>query len=315
MFTQLTKSFLGANIYLKNGINLWIESFGNPADVPILLIIGAGSQCKLWPDDFCKRLSENGYFVIRYDHRDTGKSSCINYIESPYTIMDLSNDAIAVLDYFNIQAAHIVGFSMGGQIAQFIGAYFSERAQTITLIATSTSFKEGFDAFDGKLTSEGLSQPKEHYVKWATRDIDINQQSLQEKIQDFITSWQLLNSDKVAFDEELYKQIAYESFTRSELHNAYPNHAQAMKASYEEHKNAPGLIKAPTLIIHGKEDPVFGVDHAYSLKQAISKSQLTIIDDMGHNLNTRFFGQIIFLLKGHIKQHSLVQTLRYEAIF
>lgn len=314
MFTQSSKLFSNKNVDLKNGINLWVESFGNPKDTPILLIIGAGSQCKLWPEEFCKKLADGGYFVVRYDHRDTGKSNSINYQDSPYTIMDLSRDAIAVLDSFDIQSAHIVGFSMGGQIAQFIGAYFPEYAQTITLMATSTSFKEGFNAFEGKLTPDGLSPPKEHYVKWATRAINVDQQSLEEKIQDFLTSWKFLNGDKVAFDEELYKQMAIESYSRSELYNPYPNHALAMQASYEEHKNAPRLIKASTLIIHGKEDPVFGIDHAHSLNKEIQKSQLIIIDDMGHNLNTKFFGQIISLIKNHVNQYLLAQNVQYEGI-
>lgn len=87
-----------------------------------------------------------------------------------------------------------------------------------------------------------------------------------------------------------------------------------MQASYEEHKNAPGLIKAPALIIHGKEDPVFGVDHAHSLNKEIQESQLTIIEDMGHNLNTRFFGQIISLIKNHVNQYLLAQNIQYEGI-
>lgn len=301
MFTQQSKSFSSKNIPIKNGINLWVESFGNPMNTPILLIIGAGAQCKLWPDDFCKKLADHGYFVMRYDHRDTGKSSRIDYQNSPYTIMDLTQDAVEVLDHFHIQSAHIVGFSMGGQIAQFIGAYFPEYAKTITLMGTSTSFKEGFNAFEGKLTSEGLSPPKAHYVKWATRVINIEELSPEEKIQDFLTSWKFLNGDKAAFDEEVYNQIAIETYSQSKLDN-YANHALAMQASYEEHKNAPSLIKAPTLIIHGNEDPVFGVDHAYALNKEIQESQLFIIDEMGHNLNSKFFGEIITLIKNHVNQ-------------
>lgn len=303
MFVQSSKSFANIIVSLKNGINLWIEFFGNPNDTAILLIIGAGSQCKLWPDEFCKKLSDHGYFVIRYDHRDTGKSSSINYLATPYTTMDLTRDAIAVLDSFNIQSAHIVGFSMGGQIAQFIGAYFPEYAQSITLMATSTSFKEGFNAFEGKLTPDGLSPPKDYYIKWAMRTINIDQQTHEQRIQDFLTSWQLLNGNKVAFDEELYREIANEIFSRSELYNPYPNHALAMLASFEEHKKAPRMIKAPTLIIHGKEDPVFGIDHAHSLSKEIHGSQLIIIDDMGHNLNTKFFEQIISLIRSHANPH------------
>lgn len=310
MFTQLSNLFSCNKIAIKSGINLWVETIGIPTDIPILLIIGAGSQCKLWPDEFCKKLADKGYFVIRYDHRDTGKSSSLNYNDSPYTIMDLSQDAVAVLDHFNIRSAHIFGFSMGGQIAQFIGAYFPQYAQTITLMGTSTSFREGFNAFEGKTTLDGLSPPKKYYVEWATRVVDVAQQSQEDKIRDFINSWKLLNGNKTTFDETLYKQIAIDCYSRSDLHNPYPNHALAMQASYDEHKKAPDLMRAPTLIIHGNEDPVFGVDHAESLHSQIKDSQLHFIDEMGHNLNTKFFGQIISLVNDHIKLHQKISEKR-----
>src|SRR6516164_2532126 len=104
--------FSTRTVSLSNGIHLWVESFGSSSDTPILLITGAGSQGILWPNEFCQKLAGHGYFVIRYDHRDTGKSSRIDYQVSPYTVMDLSRDAIAVLDHFNIESAHIIGFSM-----------------------------------------------------------------------------------------------------------------------------------------------------------------------------------------------------------
>jgi pimeloyl-ACP methyl ester carboxylesterase len=290
--------------YANNGeIKLWTESFGNSTDPSILLIIGAGSQSILWPDEFCKKLANQGFFVIRYDNRDTGKSSAIDYAKNPYTIMDMAKDSLAVLDHYNINQANIIGFSMGGQIAQFIGAYFPERAKTITLMATSTSFEEGFNAFAGKYDGKGLSAPKDHYVKWATKATTPNQ-TYEQKLSDFVHSWKLLNGDKTPFDEALYKQIAENSFARSNLDNPYPQHAYAMKASYNEHKEAPGKINLPTLIIHGEEDPVFGVDHAEALHKNIRGSKLEVIKGMGHNLNTRFYDPLINLIKNHCKKNA-----------
>lgn len=304
MLTQNKATFLTKTITLKNQITLWIESIGNPKDIPILLIAGAGSQCNLWPDAFCIDLVKKGFYVIRYDHRDTGKSTRINFEKSPYNIMDLATDAIGVLDSFNISSAHIVGFSMGGQIAQFIGAYFQSYVSTLTLMGTSSCFEPGFDAFAGKPVLEGLSPPKAHYVTWATRAFDASQQTQEEKIQDFLHSWKLLNGDKVPFDEKLYHDIALDSCARSDIENAYPNHASAMQASFEPHRKAADLIKAPTLIIHGTEDPVFPIDHAQALSTAISGSKLAILNDMGHNLNTHFFEEISLLIQAHVlKNH------------
>ncbi len=284
------------NMVKANGVTLWTESFGDKQNPPILLIIGAGSQAILWPDEFCQKLAKEGFFVIRYDHRDSGKSSAVNYQKNPYTVMDLAKDAVAVLDYYKIKKANIVGFSMGGQIAQFLGAYFPSRVSTLTLMATSTSFKEGFDAFAGNPV-EGLSPPQDFYVKWATRGVDPAKQTEAEKIKDFVHSWKILNGDKVPFDTMLYTQIAKDSLARSKLTNPYFSHSLAMRASFADHKRAPGLIKAPTLIIHGSEDPVFGVDHAEALHDAIADSELVVIDNMGHLLNTHFYDEIIALIK------------------
>lgn len=314
MFSQKTKASTHKIVSLENKINIWIESFGDPKDEPIVLISGAGAQCVLWPSAFCQKLVEQGYFVIRYDNRDTGKSSAVNYTESPYTILDLAKDAVEVLKSFSLKSAHIVGFSMGGQIAQFIGAYYATYAKSLTLIGTSTSFKEGFDAFSGKEIIEGLSPPRSHYIKWATRPVNVDQQSLAEKVEDFVTSWKFLSGDKAPFDEKLYKEIGIDCYERSELTNPYPNHALAMQASYEEHRKAPALIKVPTLIIHGTEDPVFPIDHAESLHKAIKGSNLAIVNDMGHNVGAIFFDEIIKLIRSHVSQAAHEEKNHFESL-
>jgi pimeloyl-ACP methyl ester carboxylesterase len=266
--------------------------------------MGAGSQSMLWPTEFCKRLASYGFYVIRYDHRDTGHSSMVNYDQAPYTIMEITKDALAVLDSYKIKQANIIGFSMGGEVAQFVGAYFPEKALSLTLISTSSSFKESFEAFEGKRVPDGLSAPKDNFVKWATTKRVDNNSTASEKIIDFIKTWKLLNGEKVNFDEELYFKIGKIVFTRSSRVDSYANHARAMKASYKEHKKAPNLIKVPTLIIHGTEDPVFGTDHAKKLHELIRKSELNLITNMGHALNTRFFDDIISKLAKHCKKKA-----------
>lgn len=294
-----------------NGIHLYTQSFGNNKNPVLLLIIGAGSQCLLWPGAFCESLAENGFFVIRYDHRDTGRSSAIDYETSPYTVMDLASDAIGVLSSYEISAAHIVGFSMGGQIAQFIGAYFPNYALTLTLIATSTNFLSGFNAFAGVEYREGLTPPIPRYVRWATQANQFIPISLEEKIETFLMTWQLLNGEQAPFDEELYRQIAYDSFTRSNLDAPYPAHAKAMQASYKEHEEACALIKQPTLILHGDQDPVFQLDHAEALDEEIANSRLVIVEGMGHNLNTHFYNRLILEITNHATSKSSKPLLQF----
>lgn len=294
--------FTHHTLTINTKVQLWIETVGQPDHPAILLISGAASQCKLWPDAFCQQLAERGFFVIRYDHRDVGKSSAIDFDSHPYTVMDLTQDALHILDYFQRPSAHIVGFSMGGQIAQFLAAYFPDRAQSITLMATSCSFQEGFDAFSGRASTSGLSQPKPHYVEWAIQVIDFNQQTQADKIQHFLTSWKLLNGDKVPFDHELYLTIAKDCYSRSTLDNPFLNQGRAMLASLTDHSRALKMINTPTLIIHGTEDPVFGIDHGHALHDAIPGAMLAVLEGMGHNMNTQFFTDITNHITKHISR-------------
>src|SRR5436190_11031502 len=104
-----------------NGVEIWTEDFGDPADPTILLIMGAGGQAILWPDPLCTSLVAGGRHVIRYDNRDVGQTtSHADFSAHPYTIGDMAADAVAVLDAYGVERAHIVGASMGGMIAQTV---------------------------------------------------------------------------------------------------------------------------------------------------------------------------------------------------
>lgn len=292
-------SFATTKIVQNNDIQLWSESFGNPKNPPVLLISGAGAQCILWPDAFCKMLAKQGFFVIRYDNRDVGFSSKVDYSKNPYSITDLTQDAIAVLNTYHLEKAHIVGFSMGGEIAQFLGAYHPEHVLSLTLVATSTDMEPGFLAFKGIHDPKRLSGPAAEYVKWANRPVNPKEQSLKEKINDFLYSFRLLNGTETPFDEKLYRQIAKLNFKRGQDNNPYLNHANAMNASFSEHRKAIHRIHSPTLILHGTADPIFGKDHADALNKGISNSKLVMIQGMGHTLSPKFYDEIVPLIKAH----------------
>src|SRR5687767_7359201 len=109
-----------------NGVELCTESFGDPADPPILLVMGVGASMLWWEEGFCRMLAETGRFVIRYDHRDTGRSVSYPAGRPPYTGMDMVADAVGVLDAHALPAAHIVGVSAGGAFAQVLALEFTE---------------------------------------------------------------------------------------------------------------------------------------------------------------------------------------------
>jgi len=283
----------------NQAIELWTENFGNPKNPTILLIMGAGAQSIMWPTEFCNKLVDKGFFVIRYDARDTGKSSSINYKKTPYNIMDLTKDAIAILDHYQIQKANIVGLSMGGEVAQFIGAYYPTRVSSLTMIATTISLENWFAALDGRKANSNLSGPNAHYIECLKGGSKTD--SLEDKIKDFVHNMRLLNGNKLQFDKELYTQLAKENYARSSLHNPFINHLAALKSSIKEQAKIISTIKVPSLIIEGSEDPVHGVDHGYALNQKIKGSKLEIIDGMGHILNTRIYDEVVALIANHAK--------------
>src|SRR4051812_15302333 len=119
------------------GAELCVEAFGTSADPAVLLLAGMAMSMDWWETAFCERLAGAGRYVIRYDHRDTGRSTCWPPGEPDYSADDLSTDPLRVLDALDIERAHLVGMSMGGGITQALAARHPERIRTMTLIATS----------------------------------------------------------------------------------------------------------------------------------------------------------------------------------
>ena len=122
---------IGRIVSVKS-INIWYETFGNETDQAILLIMGNSAQGIMWPDDFCQTIANNNRYVIRFDNRDTGLSTCLDFDETPYNLFDLAKDALGLLDALQIKKAHIVGLSMGGSIAQLLAITNADRIFSIT---------------------------------------------------------------------------------------------------------------------------------------------------------------------------------------
>ncbi|MBF8190428.1 alpha/beta fold hydrolase [Nonomuraea sp. K274] len=115
-------------------VRLWTESFGDPADPAVLLVMGTSTPGTGWPDELVESLVAGGRHVIRFDHRDTGRSDCVDFADRPYTLADMAGDATAVLDAYDIVAAHVAGASLGGAIAQWLAVHRPERVLTLTAI-------------------------------------------------------------------------------------------------------------------------------------------------------------------------------------
>src|SRR5947208_12320633 len=128
---------MGEKVLRINGIELCVETFGEPGTPAILLIGGASGSMDWWEDEFCARLEAGGRFVIRYDHRDTGRSTSSPPGEPGYGMPDLVADVVALLDELEVRRAHLVGISMGGGIAQRMAVAHPDRVASLTLLSTS----------------------------------------------------------------------------------------------------------------------------------------------------------------------------------
>ncbi len=296
-FLFTTFGFAHEQIIRVNGLDIWCESFGNPKHPALLLIMGGGCQGIMWPKDFCQQLSEKEFFVIRYDHRDIGLSSGVDFNQNPYDLGDLAKDAIGILDYFQIEKAYIVGSSMGGAIAQLIGVHYPQRAHTLILMSTSSDLSITLDSFEGKPNPSTLSKPSEKYVKWAQTIIANKAETIEQKLDQDLEGWKVLNGSIVEFDEKLYRDLLALQFKRLNHPEGISHQLLAMRSSSEKIKQAGGFIHIPTIIIHGTEDPIFPLDHGQALSHLINGSKLLVINGMGHILNPHFYDQIIDCIK------------------
>ncbi len=156
-----------------NKVDICTESFGNSNDPAVLLIMGAMSSLDWWDRDFCLRLADQGRFVIRYDHRDVGRSTIYEPGTSNYTITDMADDAAGVLDAYSIEQAHIVGMSLGGLIGQILALRYPDRVFTLTLMASSVfgTEMEKLPPMDQSILDH---HAKSASIDWANREAAIS---------------------------------------------------------------------------------------------------------------------------------------------
>ncbi|MGB0935359.1 MAG: alpha/beta fold hydrolase [Alphaproteobacteria bacterium] len=283
---------IAAEIIDVKGLKFWTDTFGDRANPAILLIMGGGGQGIMWNERFCNGLAEKGYFVIRFDNRDTGESSAIDYAKNPYSLRELAEDCVGILAHYNKYDGHIVGVSMGGAIAQIMAHQFPQHIKTLTLISTSYDFRTFDDALAGRdIPTEGrLSPPTQDYVKAVTSVIDRSN----EDVDHLVDAWQLVNGSKVAFDREETRQLVILSESRKGNPEATMNQMKAIAASNEAgHLDQPEDISVPTLVIHGTEDPIFPLDHGKALAQKIQGSKLHVMNLMGHTFGRSFEPRIV----------------------
>jgi pimeloyl-ACP methyl ester carboxylesterase len=255
-----------------NHVELCTEPFGNGADPPILLVMGAGGSMLWWDETFCHLLAERGRFVIRYDHRDTGRSITYPPGQPGYTGADIVADAAGVLDAYEIRAAHVVGVSAGGALAQLLALESPERVLSLVLISTSP-------AVDGK---RDLPPPTEAFTRFVSR-AQVDRSDAASMVEHLVAYSRLLAGGRRVFDEAATRELVLRDMERAHDFTAAANHELLTEG--ETPSRPLSSIDAPTLVIHGTSDPMFPIEHGKSLRAGIPNARLLRLEDAGHGID------------------------------
>ena len=276
-----------------NGVELCTEAFGDPADPPILLVMGVGGSMLWWEEGFCRMLAEGGRFVIRYDHRDTGRSITYEPGAPGYTGADLVADAVGVLDAYGIAAAHVVGVSAGGAFAQLLALGFPERVLSLVLISTSP-------ATPGE---RGLPPPSERFGRFlATANVDWSDR---DSVVDYVVGYaEMLAGGERRFDQAAARELVRRDVERATDIAASDNHGALPEG---EVPRAPlSSIAVPTLVIHGTADPMFPREHGQALAEEIPDARLLTLEGAGHGVDRADWETLARAIVAHTSMRATI---------
>lgn len=290
-----------------NGIQIEYETFGNQSGRPLLLIIGLGGQMIHWDDDLCKDLAKQGHYVIRYDNRDVGLSTKFDEagvpnlgdifrkmmqgerVKPPYTLDDMADDAVGLLDALGIRKAHICGMSMGGMIAQTIVIRHHSRVLSLISIYSTTGNPE-------------VPQPKPEVIGMLIAPPPNKREA---NIEHMLGVFKTIAGPGFPLDEKWTRRIMAESYNRC----FYPQGmVRQLVAILTQVNRGPYLasVKAPTLVIHGTDDPLVSVEGGRDTAKAIPGAQLMLIEGMGHDLpHGGAWPQIVEAITAHTQKATL----------
>jgi pimeloyl-ACP methyl ester carboxylesterase len=276
-----------------NQVEIYTESFGNPKYPAVLLIMGAMSSLDWWDEEFCERLAEKGRFVIRYDHRDLGESTVYQPGTSNYTITDLADDAIGVLDAYSIKNAHITGMSLGGMIGQILAVKHPERVLSLTIIASSVFGTE----------QASLPQMDQSILDYHSKSASIDWSDREASIAYLAGGWNTLSGSK-PFEKERMFKLAEREYSRAKQIQSRFNYV--LLGGGEEYLDRMKEIRVPVTIIHGTDDPALPFEHGLALSKAIPHSELVKLEGTGHEIHKEDWGTIIesiVKVSSNVSQH------------
>ncbi len=255
------------------------STFGSPSAPAVLLIGGSGASMDWWTPEFCERLAAGGRFVIRYDHRDTGESPSYPPGSPGYTGADLVADAVSVLDALDVPAAHVVGLSMGGGIAQQL--VLDHPARVLSLALLSTSGGAGDPDLPGMSPEVGSAFESLAEPDWAD-DAAV--------VEYLVESQRLMSAEP--YDDEEIRAIARVAVARTKNNrSSQTNHYAAEGTGPWRSRLAE--ITVPTVVLHGDSDPLFPLPHGEALAREIPNARLVVLPNTGHEFPSRNWPQVL----------------------
>ncbi len=274
-----------------NGLRIYYESFGYPADPSVLLIIGMDEQCTAWFPYFYEPIVEAGFHVVRFDNRDCGLSEWIaDWDENhPYRLEDMANDAVGLLDALDIEDAHIVGASMGGMIAQQIAIRHPDRTRTLTSIASSAfpldpdpEVQPSIDVAKHQALHEDLVSRFPNHLTVPAETIEFR-----------LGAARVFAGTRFPFDEAFQREAMRENILDRRGFNpqAQPHQLAAVLASGSRLEEL-GRVSVPTLILHGTEDPLVPPGHGAKCAAHIPGARLVWMEGIGHELPVGIMPQV-----------------------
>lgn len=280
-----------------NGVELACEAFGAPSDQAILLVAGLGTQMIRWTVPFCRALAARGYHVIRFDNRDAGFSTHITHRAAPdfvelaaalmagrapdvpYTLHDMAADTVGLLDALSIDRAHVVGRSMGGMIAQVMACEHPERVASLTSIMSSTG-------------NPSLPPPTPDAMAMMTSPAPDPVSDEAGYLAHSLAFARRIAGSRYPFDEAAARDLIVEEARRAHDRNGFGRQIAAIAVGGDRRRRL-ATVSAPTLVIHGSEDPLFPPACGEDTAASIPAAEFVLIEGMGHDLPPQVYGAVV----------------------
>ena len=282
-----------------NGIEIAYEAFGDPADPAVLLIMGLGVQMLGWDAEFCELLAGRGFCAVRFDNRDVGRSTKIEGGQRPdliaaamgdassasYTLDEMADDCAGLLDHRGVEAAHVVGASQGGMIAQTLAIRQPRRVLSLVSIMSST----------GELS---VGQPHPEALPAHLTRPPADRDGYAEFV---VRAWRVIGSPEFEADEEKLRERARASFDRGYYPEGTARQLVAILASGDR-TEALRRLEVPAVVIHGTDDALIDVSGGKATAAAIPGAELELIEGMGHDLPPPLWPRLAEAMAAHVER-------------